>query len=108
VDVAFEAAGGPQTLPVLLNCTAVAGTAVTVGHPGAVDINITRDINMRYITLKGVFGRRLWDTWELLVDLVESGRLDLEGIVTEQVELEDFERAFALLEQGAGKVIIHP
>lgn len=107
-DVTFEVTGVPSTVALMLECTRTAGTLVAVGLPGTVELDVSREIIGRSIALTGVFGRRLWDTWELLLGLVVSGRLQIESIVTDHFELRDFDRAMERLQAGAGKVIIHP
>ena len=78
-DVAFEVSGARGALPALFASLRREATLVTIGHPGApVEIDIAAYINKRGITLRGIFGRRLWDTWEQTMLLLESGRLDLE------------------------------
>jgi threonine 3-dehydrogenase len=108
VDVAFEASGYGPAVSAALASVRTGGEMITIGHPGEVPIDISRQINVRGITLKGVFGRRLWDTWELLVGLVASGRLDLEWIVTHRLGLDEFDRAIGLLDGEAGKILLFP
>lgn len=62
-DVAVEASGAPGVLPPLLDALRREGTLVTVGHPSRpAEIDVAGQINKKGITLRGVFGRRLWDT----------------------------------------------
>ncbi len=109
VQVAFETSGAAAAYPLIWHSLARESTLVTVGHPGAeISVDIARFVNKRGITVKGIFGRRIWDTWEQLLALVESGRLDLSWIITHRFELEDFKDAISLLSQDAAKVIIYP
>jgi threonine 3-dehydrogenase len=108
VDVAFEASGAAAALPAVLAAVRTGGELITVGHPGIVPVDVSKHINVRYVTWKGVFGRRIWDTWELLAGLVGSGRLDLEWIVTHHVGLDEFDRAIELLGSDAGKILVVP
>lgn len=107
VDVAFEASGSPRALVWALNSVRVAGDVVTVGHPGDVTIDVSRLINIRYLTLRGVFGRRLWDTWETLGALVGSGRFKLSGFISEVLPLADLPSAITRI-GDAGKVLVVP
>jgi threonine 3-dehydrogenase len=107
VDVAFEATGSPSVLPTLFESVRREGRIVTVGHPGqAVAVDIAAHINKKGIVLSGIFGRRIWDTWELLLALVDSRRLDLSWLITHRMRLEEFESALQL--KDAAKVIILP
>ena len=60
------------------------------------------------ITVRGIFGRRLWDTWEQLLLLLQSGRIDLDWLVTHRFALDQAEAAVDLLTGDAGKVLLVP
>lgn len=82
---------------------------MTVGHPGGTtEIDLAGQINKKGITLRGIFGRRLWDTWEELLLLLDSRRLELDWLVTHRLPLDDFGEAIELLSGGAGKVLLLP
>lgn len=109
VDVAFEISAAPTALPTLLEAVRREGDVVTVGHPSApIPIDIAAHINKKGITLRGVFGRRLWSTWEDLIQLLESGRLDLSWLISHRLELSEFEEAIDLLTGEANKVVVYP
>jgi len=109
VDVAFETSGASTMLPTLLESVRREGRVVTVGHPGqAVPVDIASYINKKGITLKGVFGRRVWDTWETLLALVETKRLDLSWLITHRLPLDQFTTGIELLKKDAAKVLLHP
>ncbi len=109
VDVAFETSGASNVLPTLFESLRREGRAVTVGHPGqAVPVDIAAYINKKGITLRGVFGRRVWDTWETLLALVESKRLDLSWLITHRLPFEEFATGIELLKKDAAKVMLHP
>jgi threonine 3-dehydrogenase len=108
VDVAFEASGSAEALTLLFQSVRRDGLVITVGHPGLVPIDVTAHINMKYVTLKGVFGRRIWDTWEALLSVVESGQLDLCRIVTHRLSLAEFNSSIQLMGGEAGKILLYP
>jgi threonine 3-dehydrogenase len=108
-DVAFEVSGVRGVLPKLFESLRREATLVTVGHPSEpAPIDVAAYINKKGITLRGIFGRRLWDTWEQLILLIESGRLNLDGLVTHRMPLESAEDAIELLTGDAGKVLLMP
>ena len=71
-------------------------------------IDIAAYINKKRITLRGIFGRRLWDTWEQLLLLVESGKLDLDWLITHRLNLAESDEAIELLTGEANKVLLVP
>lgn len=108
-DVAFEVSGVRGVLPPLLDALRREATLVTVGHPSEpATIDIAAYVNKKGITLRGIFGRRLWDTWEQLLLLVSSGRLNLSDLVTHRLPLEAADEAIQLLTGDAGKVLLVP
>lgn len=109
VDLAFEASGAPGTLHLLLEVVRREACVVTIGHPSApVEVDIARDINKKGVTLTGVFGRRIWDTWEELSAILASGRLDLEWLISHRLPLGDLEPLMELLASEANKIVVLP
>jgi threonine 3-dehydrogenase len=108
-DVAFECSGAPAALPSLFEALRRESTLVTVGHPSRpAEINIAAHINKKGITLRGIFGRRLWNTWEQTMLLLDSGRLDLDWLITHRMPLGQIDEAINLLTGDAGKVLLMP
>ncbi|MDU0348438.1 alcohol dehydrogenase catalytic domain-containing protein [Actinomyces sp. MRS3W] len=108
-DISFEASGARGTIPALIEAASIDGTVLTIAHPGEdIPIPVARDINKRGVTLKGLFGRRIWESWMLLADLQLDGIIDLERFVTHKVRLEDVDKAMALLRGEACKVLFQP
>lgn len=108
-DAAFEVSGVAGVLPPMLDSLRHEATVISVGHPGhPVPVDVAGHINKRGITLRGVFGRRLWDTWEDLIPLVDSGRIDLERLVTHRFPLDAVNEAVGLLTGEANKVLLIP
>jgi threonine 3-dehydrogenase len=108
-DVAFECSGAPAALPTLFEALRRESTLVTVGHPGRrAEIDIAAHINKKGITLRGIFGRRLWETWEQTMLLLDSGRLDLDWLITHRMPLDRIDEAIGLLTGDAGKVLLIP
>lgn len=109
VDVAFEASAASTAFATVFDAVRREGTVVTIGHPDApVGIDVAAWINKKGVTWRGVFGRRLWDTWEALVPLVSSGRLDLSWLITHRLALAQLDEAVALLAGEASKVLLVP
>ena len=108
-DVAFEVSGVRGVLPPLLEALRREATLVTVGHPSEpAAIDIAAFVNKKGITLRGIFCRRLWDTWEQLLLLLQSGRIELDWLITHRLPLDEAEAAVELLTGDAGKVLLVP
>ena len=58
--------------------------------------------------LRGTFDRRAWDTWEQTMLLLDSGRLDLDWLITHRRPLSQIDDAVDLLTQESCKVLLVP
>jgi len=73
---------------------------------GPVEVDLAGEVIFKAVRLEGIFGRRLWQTWAQMTALLRRG-LDIAPIITHRLPLDEFARAFELLESGeAGKVIL--
>jgi threonine 3-dehydrogenase len=109
VDVAFEASGAPGTLELLFEVVRREARIVTIGHPSRpVELDVARYINKKGVILSGVFGRRIWDTWEELAAVLASGRVDLDWMVSHRLPLGELEPVMELLAGEANKIVLLP
>jgi len=106
VDIALEMSGHPGGMHDALRAVRTGGWVSLLGLPaGPVELDLTNEIIFRMVHVQGIFGRRLWQTWEQATALLRRG-LDITPIITHRLPLEAFADAFALLEAGAaGKVV---
>jgi threonine 3-dehydrogenase len=59
--------------------------------------------------VQGIYGRKMFETWVQMTDLLKEKRLNLDPLFNERISIDDFASAFALLESGqAGKVLLYP
>lgn len=108
-DVGFDCTGAAGALDIILKSLRREATVVCVGVPRApFALDITRFVIKHGITIRGSFGRSLWQTWDVLGSLVSRGSLDLEALVTHRMGLLDFQKALDLQGGDAGKVLLLP
>jgi len=106
VDVILEMTGNTAVYETLFDYLRLEGRLVTVGHPGGtVPINITQNINLKGANIKGIFGRRIWETWWKLSSLVDAGRIKVLDVVTHRFKFEQVNEAFEQVNKGAGKIL---
>jgi len=107
-DVVLEMSGHAQGLRDGLRALRKGGWVSLLGLPsGDVALDVADDVIFKEARLMGIFGRRIWRTWEQATALLNKG-LDVTPIITHRLPLERFEEAFALLKTGsAGKVILY-
>jgi threonine 3-dehydrogenase len=80
---------------------------------GIGDQPVTLDLNelvvTRGITIYGIFGRRIWDTWERTSAYLSTGKVDVSPLITHRFPLDDFQEAMAQMKSGrSGKVVLLP
>lgn len=105
-DVGLEMSGAAPALRSMIEAMNNGGKIALLGIPPtefSVDWN---RIIFKMLTVKGIYGREMYETWYKMIALVQSG-LDLTGLVTHRIPIDDFEAGFAAMASGqAGKVVI--
>ncbi|MFK5925455.1 MAG: L-threonine 3-dehydrogenase [Desulfuromusa sp.] len=106
-DVGLEMSGNPLAFKDLLANMCHGGKVAILGIPSddvAIDWN-TVIFNM--LTLKGIYGREMYETWYKMSVLIESG-LDISPIITHRMNYTEFEQGFTAMNAGeASKVILN-
>jgi threonine 3-dehydrogenase len=73
--------------------------------PAAFEIDWNQVI-FKMLNLKGIYGREMYETWYKMTAFIQGG-LDISGIITHRLPVEDFERGFSAMRAGsAGKVVL--
>jgi threonine 3-dehydrogenase len=110
VEVVLEMSGAPPALDQALRLITRGGRMSLLGiFSGAVPIELSERVIMQGIRLHGIYGRRIYDTWERTQALLRSGALDVSPIITHRLDLADWPQAFELVaSRHAGKVVLLP
>ena len=105
-DVGLEMSGNPAAFRELLRTMHHGGSVALLGIPAeetAIDWN---EVIFKGLTLKGIYGREMFETWYKMAALLQSG-LDLAPIITHHFPAQEFEQAFQTTGSGqSGKVIL--
>ena len=105
-DVGLEMSGSESAFREMLANMCHGGRIAMLGIPSkemAIDWN-TVVFNM--LTIKGIYGREMYETWYMMTVMLESG-LDIRPVITHRFSYEDFEKGFAPMRTGeAGKVVL--
>ncbi|MGH2356985.1 MAG: L-threonine 3-dehydrogenase [Candidatus Limnocylindria bacterium] len=110
VEVVLEMSGSQAALDQALDFITRGGRISLLGIYGQpVRLDLSNKVIEQGIRLFGVFGRRIYDTWERTQELLRSGALDVSPILTHRLDLAEWERAFDLIaSRHAGKVVLLP
>jgi len=105
-DIGLEMSGQPVALRDMLANMAHGGRVAMLGIPSeeiAIDWNL---VVFNMLTIKGIYGREMYETWYAMTVLLQSG-LDVTPVITHRFPAADFEEAFATAAGGqAGKVLL--
>ena len=105
-DVVMEMSGNPVALRSALGAMAHGGGIAILGIPTeeiSIDVNT---IVFNQLTLRGIYGREMYETWYKMTVMLQSG-LDITRAITHRFPAEQFEEAFATARSGdSGKVIL--
>lgn len=108
VDVLLEMSGASTAIDQGFAVLRDGGEASLLGvAPGVIGFDINNHIIFKGATVRGIFGRKLWDTWFRMRGLLNSGAVDLRPLVTHSFALDQWEDAIQIMNSGAsGKVVM--
>ena len=106
-DLVCEMSGAPSALHSGFKLVRPGGRVHLLGIPdGTVPIDFATEIVFKGITIYGVIGRRMYQTWHLMQRFLRSGQFDPRPVITHRFPLEKIDEAIAAIRCGdAGKVI---
>ncbi len=105
-DVGLEMSGHPAAFREMLENMSHGAKIAMLGIPSkemAIDWN---RVIFNQLTLRGIYGREMYETWYKMTVLLESG-LDISGVITHRLGYRDYEAGFEAMKSGeSGKVIL--
>ncbi|MEP3332013.1 L-threonine 3-dehydrogenase [Sedimentitalea sp.] len=105
-DVGMEMSGNQRALDQMVEAMTMGGRIAMLGiPPGKSPVDWSR-IVFKAITIKGVYGREIFETWYKMIAMLQNG-LDVSGVITHQFAADDFADGFAAMKSGqSGKVVL--
>jgi threonine 3-dehydrogenase len=106
-DVGMEMSGNASAFNEMLKHMNHAGKVALLGflpHNTGIDWN---QFILKGLTMKGIYGREMYDTWYKMTTMIESG-LDVKPVITHEFPVDDFQAAFDVIRSGkSGKVVLN-
>jgi len=106
-DVGLEMSGNPAALGDMIANMSHGGKIAMLGIPSepmAIDL---RTVIFSILTIKGIYGREMYETWYKMTVMLQSG-LDIKPVITHRFPYTEYERAFDVMRKGeSGKVILN-
>jgi threonine 3-dehydrogenase len=105
-DIGLEMSGVPSAFSDMLDKMNHGGKVAMLGIPPQ-DVSVDwNKVIFKGLTIKGIYGREMFETWYKMVSLLQSG-LDLSPIITHQLAVDDFQKGFEIMGSGqSGKVLL--
>lgn len=105
-DIGLEMSGNAEAFETMLESMHNGGRIALLGiapDPARIDWD---QVVFRGLTIKGIYGREIWETWYKMQTMLESG-LDIAPVITHELAFEDYETGFAAMISGeSGKVVL--
>lgn len=112
-DVLLEMSGAGAGIRQGLEALRAGGEAAVLGLIGR-ELQLDWDelVVLKGVTLKGIYGRRMFDTWHRMRGLLRSGAVDLRPLITHELPLEAFDEAFEKIlhpgQEQVAKIVLRP
>lgn len=105
-DVGLEMSGNQRALDQMVEALVMGGRIALLGiPPGKSPVDWSR-IVFKAITLKGVYGREIFETWYKMIAMLENG-LDIRAVITHRMHARDYAQGFEIMKSGAsGKIVL--
>ena len=105
-DVGLEMSGNMTAFRDLLRTMHHGGSVALLGIPPQEAAIDWTQVIFKGLTLKGIYGREMFETWYKMASLLQSG-LSLQPVITHHLPIQDYREAFSIMGSGrAGKVIL--
>jgi len=110
VEVVLEMSGAQPALDQGLRAVTRGGRVSLLGiFSDDVRVDLSELVIQKGVRMHGIYGRRIYDSWERTQALLRSGSLDVTPIITHRFDLADWEKGFDLIaSRHAGKVVLLP
>ena len=110
VDVVLEMAGHPTAIRTAFDIVRRGGRISLLGLTSKpISLNFSEDIIFKGLTIQGINGRRMYQTWYQMTALLKSGKLDLHPVITDRMSMADFSKGMERLTSGeASKILLYP
>ncbi|MCW5723646.1 MAG: L-threonine 3-dehydrogenase [Maricaulaceae bacterium] len=105
-DIGLEMSGAEPAFKQMTAAMVMGGRIAMLGIPARPMTVDFGELILKAITLKGIYGREMFETWYKMIAMLQSG-LDVSGIITHRLKADDFQQGFDAMRSGkSGKVVL--
>ena len=105
-DVGLEMSGNPIALSDMVKAMNHGGNIAMLGIPPQETPMDWNQVIFKSLTVKGIYGREMFETWYKMIAMLQSG-LNISPVITHHFPIDDYQQAFEVMASGqSGKVIL--
>lgn len=110
VDAFIDASGNTAAILEGFRGLRKGGKVALIGLPSRpLEIDLGSQVVFKEATIVGIHGRRMFETWTTMSNLLDKGLLNIDPVITHVLKLEEFEKGFEIAQNGmGGKIILVP
>ena len=105
-DIGLEMSGAPAAFEQMVDHLVMGGHIAMLGIPARpAPVDWTK-IVFKLLTIKGIYGRQMFETWHKMIAMLQSG-LDVRKVITHRLPARDFVQGFETMRAGqSGKIVL--
>jgi len=105
-DVGLEMSGAEAAFDQMLDHLIVGGRIAMLGLPAEPYPVDWSKFVLKQLTIKGIYGRQMFETWHKMLAMLQSG-LDVRRVITHRIPIAEFQKGFDVMRSGAsGKIVL--
>jgi threonine 3-dehydrogenase len=105
-DIGLEMSGNPSAFRDMIKQMAHGGKIAMLGIPSEEIAISWNDVIFSMLTIRGVYGREMYETWYQMSVMIESG-LSIDPVITHRFSYKNFEEGFRIMNTGnCGKIML--
>lgn len=106
-DVGLEMSGNARAFNDLIGNMRTGGQIALLGIPETGTSIDWNKVIFRSLTIQGIYGRKMYDTWYQMTSMIQSG-ITIDPVITHRFHYTEFEKGFSAMQEGScGKVLLH-
>lgn len=105
-DVGLEMSGAPAAFDQMVDHLVMGGKIAMLGIPARPALVDWTNVVFKMLTVKGIYGREMFETWHKMLAMLQSG-LDVRKVITHRLPVSDYELGFKTMQSGnSGKIVL--
>lgn len=105
-DIGLEMSGAPAAFDQMVDHLVMGGKIAMLGIPARPALVDWTKVVFKMLTVKGIYGREMFETWHKMLAMLQSG-LDVRKVITHRLPVSDYELGFKTMQSGnSGKIVL--